>query len=177
MRARTPKTSRRRCPWAESDPLMTRYHDEEWGVPVHDDRLLFEFSDPRRGASRLKLANGLAQAGPLSRGLSIGLLQPGLRGYDARKVRALLGDPGIIRKPPAISATISNARAFLAVRQKFGSFDAYLWQFTGKERTKQNMLSARTKGCALPVRGIGRDEQGSADSADSTLRDQQSVMR
>lgn len=119
-----------RCEWCSSDPLYQRYHDEFWGVPVHDDRTLFEM---------LTLEG--AQAG-LS-WITILKRQEGYRaafdnfdpqivaGYDADRVAALMQDARIIRNRAKIESTIGNARAFLGIQAEFGSFDAYIWGFVG----------------------------------------------
>jgi DNA-3-methyladenine glycosylase I len=126
--------SRRRCDWAVSD-LMIRYHDQEWGVPVHDDRLLFEFLILEGAQAGLSWETVLRKRERYREVLD-GFDAAWIAKYDARKVRTLLADPGIIRNRLKISATISNAEAFLAAQREFGSFDAYLWQFTGT-KTKQ----------------------------------------
>ena len=128
-RAGTQQPSRRRCDWAGSD-LMIRYHDEEWGVPVHDDRLLFEFLILEGAQAGLSWETVLRKRDRY-REVFGGFDAAKIAKYDARKVQGLLADPGIIRNRLKISATISNAQAFLAVQREFGSFDAYLWQFTG----------------------------------------------
>ena len=134
-RAGAVKASRRRCQWAKSD-LMIRYHDEEWGVPVHNDRALFEFLILEGAQAGLSWETVLRKREHYRKvfdhfdAAKIAL-------YDAKKVRALLADPGIIRNKLKISAAISNAQAFLAVRREFGSFDAYLWQFTGGKTLKR----------------------------------------
>lgn len=120
---------RKRCQWA-STPLMTEYHDNEWGVPLHDDRALFE----------LLLLEG-AQAG-LSweiilrkregyRAAFDGFDARAIARYDRRKVKRLLADPGIVRNGLKVAAAIGNAQAFLDVQKEFGSFDAYIWGFVG----------------------------------------------
>ena len=117
-----------RCPWPANDPLMLRYHDEEWGVPVHDERTHFEF-----------LVLEGAQAG-LSWTTILGKREgyrKAYRGFDPRAVARftaksaarLLADPGIVRNRLKVESSIGNARAFLAVQQEFGSFDRYLWGF------------------------------------------------
>jgi DNA-3-methyladenine glycosylase I len=121
--------SRRRCVWAQSD-LMIRYHDEEWGVPVHDDRTLFEFLILEGAQAGLSWETVLRKR-ERYREVFDNFDAEKISGYGAKKTRALLADPGIIRNRLKISATISNAKAFLAVRQEFGSFDSYLWEFTG----------------------------------------------
>jgi DNA-3-methyladenine glycosylase I len=114
---------------------MIRYHDEEWGVPVHDDRLLFEFLILEGAQAGLSWETVLRKR-ERYREVFDGFDAERIAQYDEQKVGALLADPGIIRNRLKISATISNAQAFLAVRREFGSFDAYLWQFTGG-KTKQ----------------------------------------
>jgi DNA-3-methyladenine glycosylase I len=118
----------KRCGWCEGDPLMQAYHDEEWGVPLHDDRKLFEFL----------ILDG-AQAGLSWR--TILYRREGYRKafyhFDARKmarmgpkdVRRLMKDTGIIRNRLKIHSAIQNAKAYLAVQKEFGTFDRYLWQF------------------------------------------------
>jgi DNA-3-methyladenine glycosylase I len=123
------KPSRRRCHWAQNE-AMARYHDEEWGVPVHDDRVLFEFlilEGAQAGLSWETVLRKRERYREVFDGFDVSTIAK----YDARKVRALLSDPGIIRNRLKISSTVSNARAFLEVQREFGSFDAYIWQFTG----------------------------------------------
>src|SRR6202041_4045058 len=111
-----------RCAWARSD-LMIRYHNEEWGIPVHDDRLLFEFLILEGTQAGLSWETVLRKR-ERYREVFDGFDATKIARYDARKVRALLADPGIIRNRLKISATISNAQAFLKVQSEFGSFDA-----------------------------------------------------
>jgi DNA-3-methyladenine glycosylase I len=109
---------------------MIRYHDEEWGVPVHDDRTLFEFLILEGAQAGLSWETILRKR-ERYREVFHQFDAEKISRYDSRKVRELLADPGIIRNRLKISATISNAQAFLAVQREFGSFDSYLWQFTG----------------------------------------------
>jgi len=109
---------------------MIRYHDEEWGVPVHDDRLLFEFLILEGAQAGLSWETVLRKR-ERYREVFDGFDASKISGYDAKKVRALLADPGIVRNRLKIAATISNARAFLSVQDEFGSFDAWIWRFTG----------------------------------------------
>jgi DNA-3-methyladenine glycosylase I len=134
-RAGVVQAPRRRCPWAKSD-LMIRYHDEEWGVPVHDDRSLFEFLILEGAQAGLSWETVLRKREHY-RKVFDGFNAARIAEYDAKKVRALLTDPGIIRNKLKISSAISNAQVFLAVRREFGSFDAYLWQFTGGKSLKR----------------------------------------
>jgi DNA-3-methyladenine glycosylase I len=116
-----------RCPWATNDRAI-RYHDEEWGMPVHDDRRWFEFlvlEGAQAGLSwdtiwkkRERYRTVFDQFDPAA-----------VAGYDQRKVEALLGDPGIVRNRLKIGSAIQNARAFLEVQKEFGTFDAYIWRF------------------------------------------------
>jgi DNA-3-methyladenine glycosylase I len=127
--AGTQQPSRRTCHWAQSG-ILARYHDEEWGVPVHDDRVLFEFLILEGAQAGLSWETVLRKRDRYREVLD-GFDATRIARYDARKVRALLADPGIIRNRLKIASTISNARAFLDVKREFGTFDSYIWQFTG----------------------------------------------
>jgi DNA-3-methyladenine glycosylase I len=116
---------------------MVRYHDEEWGVPVHDDRRLFEFLILEGAQAGLSWETVLRKR-ERYREVFDGFDAAKIAQYDTRKARALLADPGIIRNRLKIAAAISNAQAFLAVQREFGSFDAYLWQFT-RGKTNQRV--------------------------------------
>jgi DNA-3-methyladenine glycosylase I len=118
-----------RCPWP-TQANMIRYHDEEWGVPVHDDRIWFEFLI-LEGAQAGLSWNTILQKRERYREVLDGFDPAKVARYNARKVKQLLADPGIVRNRLKISSTILNAKAFLAVQKEFGSFDAYIWQFTG----------------------------------------------
>ena len=132
----------KRCGWELTDPLMIAYHDEEWGVPVHDDRKLFEF-----------LVLDAFQAG-----LSWAIIlrkREGFRkafhGFDPRRIARytekdaarLLSDPGIIRNRLKVAATIHNARRFLEVQKEFGTFDAYIWGFVGGRTIRNRFRSLK----------------------------------
>jgi DNA-3-methyladenine glycosylase I len=119
----------KRCFWAKS-PLMIEYHDREWGVPVHDDRVLFEFLILEGAQAGLSWETILNKRENYRRAFDRFDARKIAR-YGAAKVRALLKDAGIVRNRLKISATISNAKAFLAVQKEFGSFDKYVWQFVG----------------------------------------------
>jgi DNA-3-methyladenine glycosylase I len=118
-----------RCAWSGSD-LMRAYHDTEWGVPLHDDRGLFEFLVLEGAQAGLSWATVLAKRENYRRAFD-GFSAERIARYDGRKVAALLKDAGIIRNRQKIAAAITNARATLEVREEFGSFDAYLWRFVG----------------------------------------------
>jgi len=118
----------RRCHWAQT-AAMVRYHDREWGVPVHDDRRLFEFLILEGAQAGLSWATILNKRQNYRRAFD-GFDAAKIARYDARKVRSLLRDAGIVRNRLKIAASISNARAFLKTRKEFGTFDRYIWQFT-----------------------------------------------
>jgi len=124
----TTATSFIRCAWAGNDPLMVRYHDEEWGVPVHDERLLFEFLVLEGMQAGLSWQTILRKRENFRQAFDN--FDPVLIAqYDEQKVAALLANPGIIRNRLKIAGAIQNAKSFLAVQQAFGSFDAYIWRF------------------------------------------------
>ena len=117
-----------RCAWVSDDALYIAYHDEEWGVPVHDDRVLFEFLILEGAQAGLSWITILKKRENYRRVLDDFDVNK-IALYDTAKVRALLADPGIVRNRLKIAATTQNAKAFLAVQKEFGSFDAYIWQF------------------------------------------------
>jgi DNA-3-methyladenine glycosylase I len=124
------KKAKRACAWAGDDPLMRRYHDEEWGVPAHDDNRLFEFlilEGAQAGLSWKTILNkreGYREA-------FAGFDPARVARFTGRRRTILMQNPGIVRNRLKIESTISNARAFLEVRKEFGSFDAYAWGFVG----------------------------------------------
>ena len=122
-----------RCAWVSSE-LSIRYHDEEWGVPVHDDRKLFEFLILEGAQAGLSWSTILNKRENYRKAFA-GFDPRKVARYDRRKIEQLLGDPGIVRNKLKIASTIANAKAFLAVQKEFGSFDRYIWQFVdGKPR-------------------------------------------
>ncbi len=131
---------------------MVRYHDREWGVPVHDDRLLFEFLILEGAQAGLSWETVLRKR-ERYREVFDGFDAAKIVRYNRTKVRALLGDPGIIRNRLKISSAISNAEAFLALQREFGSFDAYLWQFTGGKSKRNAWRGAKS----VPVRTAESD--------------------
>jgi DNA-3-methyladenine glycosylase I len=153
-----------RCPWKTKDPLLLRYHDEEWGVPVHDDRLLFEY-----------LVLGGTQAG-LSWSTVLKKREAyriAFDGFDPRRVARygeakmewLLANPGLIRNRNKLQSAVENARAVLAVEEEFGSLDRYLWGFVGgrpiqnawpRRGTRSRRGGGSTMKCdRIPAWGIG----------------------
>lgn len=121
---------------------MIAYHDEEWGVPVHDDRLLFEFLILEGAQAGLSWETILNKRENYRRVFDKFDAKKVAR-YDKRKVRKLLADAGIVRNRLKIAATISNATAFLAVQKEFGSFDKYIWQFVDSRPRKNNIRTSR----------------------------------
>jgi DNA-3-methyladenine glycosylase I len=135
-----------RCRWAKN-PLNIAYHDEEWGVPLHDDRKWFELLILEGAQAGLSWDTVLRKR-ERYREVFDGFDPEKVAGYGAKKVRQLLSDPGIIRNRLKIAATMSNAQAFLKVQQEFGNFDAYVWRFvngTPKQNAWKRKLPARTK--------------------------------
>lgn len=125
-----------RCFWAGTDPLYLSYHDQEWGVPVHDDRTIFEFlilEGAQAGLSWITILRkrenyraAFAQFDPEK-----------VARFDDQKIAELLGNPGIVRNRRKIESAVLNARLFLKVQEEFGAFDRYIWQFVGG-RPKKN---------------------------------------
>jgi DNA-3-methyladenine glycosylase I len=140
-----------RCGWANTE-LSIRYHDKEWGVPVHDDRLLFEFlilEGAQAGLSWNTILNKRDNYRAAFDGFDPRLVAR----YGRRKVQQLLADEGIVRNRLKIASTIENAKAFLLVQREFGSFDAYIWRFVeGKPR-----VNTRTALSQLPARTAESD--------------------
>ncbi len=118
-----------RCPWATIEPSIT-YHDEEWGVPVHDDRLLFEFLILEGAQAGLSWITILKKRKNYRKAFD-GFDAAKIAGYGLREEKRLLADEGIVRNRLKIAATIQNAKAFLQVQEEMGSFDRYLWSFVG----------------------------------------------
>jgi DNA-3-methyladenine glycosylase I len=131
---------KRRCAWVSNDRRMIDYHDREWGVPLHQDRKLFEFlvlEGMQAGLSwstilnkRASFRKAFSQFNPVA-----------VACFTARDTRRLLGDPGIIRNRLKIEAAINNAQRFLEVQKEFGSFDRFIWQFVGGKPVKNERRS------------------------------------
>lgn len=120
--------SKQRCAWAGSDPLYRGYHDAEWGVPVHDDRLLFEFLVLEGAQAGLSWITILKKREAYRRAFQ-GFHPEVVAGFGEDRMALLLADPGIVRNRLKIASARANARAVLALQEEFGSFDAYLWRF------------------------------------------------
>ncbi len=125
--------ARTRCEWASAaDPLVVTYHDEEWGVPVHDDRTLFEFLVLEGAQAGLSWATILRKRENYRKAFG-GFDPEKVSRYDETKVERLLSDPGIIRNALKVRSAIQNARSCLLVQKEFGSLDSYLWRFVRGE--------------------------------------------
>ncbi len=118
-----------RCGWAKS-PLYERYHDTEWGVPVHDDRLLFEFLVLEGAQAGLSWETILKKRENYRRAFD-GFVVEKVAGYGENKIAALLQDAGIVRNKLKVNSAVTNAQAFLKVLEEFGTFDSYIWRFVG----------------------------------------------
>jgi DNA-3-methyladenine glycosylase I len=141
-----PKTNLIRCAWP-SDELSILYHDQEWGVPLHDDRGLFEFLI-LEGAQAGLSWDTILRKRENYRAAFDGFDAEKIARYDRRKVERLLRDEGIVRNRLKIASAIRNAKVFLAVQKEFGSFDQYVWQFVGGKP----LVNARRLGKKIPAR-------------------------
>jgi len=123
-----PKEIPGRCPWANSDPLYIVYHDTEWGVPVRDDRLLFEFLILEGAQAGLSWITILKKRENYRKAFD-GFDPAKVARYKPAKIEALLSNPGIVRNRLKVNAAVQNAQAFLAVQKEFGRFSDYIWNF------------------------------------------------
>ena len=135
-----------RCSWCGNDPLYVAYHDKEWGVPVHDDRTLFEFLTLEGAQAGLSWITILRKRENYRKAFA--RFDPGkVARFDKRKRERLLEDPGIVRNRLKVESTVDNAKAFLKVQEEFGSFDRYVWRFVDGE-PKRNRFRKHT---AIPA--------------------------
>lgn len=122
--------NKQRCAWSGKDPLYCAYHDREWGVPLHDDRALFEFLILEGAQAGLSWITILRKRENYR--AAFDHFDPErIARYDANKIESLLANPGIVRNRLKVEAAVNNAQKFLAVQEKYGSFDAFIWQFMG----------------------------------------------
>src|SRR5256712_11250466 len=140
-----------RGPWATTEPNIT-YHDEEWGVPVHDDRLLFEFLILEGAQAGLSWITILKKRDNYRRAFD-NFDSRKIARYNSRKIEKLLGDPGIVRNRLKIASAVGNAKALLSVQEEFGSFDNYIWTFTGGKP----ILNHRKSLAEIPARTPASD--------------------
>ena len=153
--------SRARCAWART-PLSIAYHDEEWGTPVHDDRVFFEFLVLEGAQAGLSWETILNKRENYRKAFAS--FDPArVARFTAARLERLLLDPGIVRNRLKVASTVRNAKAFLAVQREFGSFDAYVWRFVGGAPR----INTRRSVADLPA----RTEQSDALSRDLLARD------
>lgn len=127
----------KRCNWATSDPLYIDYHDKEWGVPVHDDKVLFEFLILEGFQAGLSWITILKKRRDFRKAFDNFNVKKIIL-YDKRKIKELMNNSLIVRNSLKINGAVQNAKAFIEVQKEFGSFDKYIWQFT-EGKTKQNL--------------------------------------
>jgi len=139
-----------RCGWASlDDPLYREYHDGEWGVPVHDDRVMFEFLVLEGAQAGLSWGTVLRKRENFRRAFD-GFDPARVAQFDRRRVKRLLDDPGIIRNRRKINSAVQNAKAFLRVQDEFGSFDSYVWRFVGGRSKVNHWRSVKEMPAATP---------------------------
>ncbi len=151
MKPESAEAARVRCAWARNE-LAIAYHDEEWGVPVHDDRTLFEFLILEGAQAGLSWDTILQKRENYRKALG-GFDPARVARYDARKRQQLLRNPGIVRNRLKIASTVDNAKAFLRVQEEFGSFGRYVWQFVGG----RSLVNARQSMKEVPARTAESD--------------------
>lgn len=142
MHDQPPEAHPRRCDWCGSDPLYIAYHDAEWGVPLHDDRALFELLLLEGAQAGLSWLTVLRKRENYRQALD-GFDARKIAHYDARRLASLLRNPGLVRNRLKIRSAVQNARAFLDVQEKVGSFDRYLWQFIGGQPRQNQWRSMK----------------------------------
>jgi DNA-3-methyladenine glycosylase I len=125
------------CPWPSNDPLMTKYHDKEWGVPLHDDKKLFEFMLLDAFQAGLSWKTILHRREGFRKAFA-GFDPQKIAKFDEAKIIELMKDEGIIRNQLKIRSSVTNAQAFLQVQKEYGTFDKYIWQFTGGKTIVNN---------------------------------------
>src|SRR4030095_676708 len=150
-----------RCPWSGTDEIYVKYHDEEWGVPVHDDKLLFEFLILEGFQAGLSWRTILYKRENFRKAFDNFNAEKIAR-YNKRKIESLLKNACIIRNKLKVNAAVTNAKAFLNILDKYGSFDKYLWQFTGGKVIKNKWKSmkeipAKTKESDLMSKTLLKD--------------------
>ena len=141
---------KKRCDWTGDDPLYIAYHDEEWGVPLHDDQQLFEFLILEGAQAGLSWITILKKRNNYRRAFAnfdpVQVAQ-----FDQAKRQELLANPGIVRNQLKIDAAISNAQAFLRVQEEFGTFDAYIWRFVDGQPIQNRWTSLSEIPAQTPI--------------------------
>ncbi len=135
-------TTVNRCPWAGNDPLYVAYHDREWGVPQHDDQVLFEFLILEGAQAGLSWRTILHKRENYRRAF-LGFDSRRVARFTPAKIERLLEDPGIVRNRLKVTSAADNARAFLAVQKECGSFDHYLWDFVGSSQIQNKFRTPK----------------------------------
>lgn len=143
-------TSVARCEWNLNDALLTRYHDEEWGEPLHDDRQLFEFLALDGMQAGLSWNTILRKRENFRQAFDHFEIER-VAGYNETKVQELLANPGIVRNKAKINAIIQNANRVIAIQQEFGSLDTYLWSFTGGVTIQNSWLTLAEIPATSPI--------------------------
>jgi DNA-3-methyladenine glycosylase I len=138
------------CDWVGNDPLYRTYHDREWGVPVHDDRLLFEFLILEGAQAGLSWITILRKRDAY-RAAFAGFDPKVVAGFDGTKVAELLANPGIVRNRLKVESAVTNARSFQKVQEEFGSFDAYQWRFVDGRPIRNAWRSIKEIPASTPV--------------------------
>ncbi len=133
---------KKRCGWVTADPLYIRYHDEEWGRPVHDDRTHFEFLILEGAQAGLSWSTILRKRENYRRAFE-GFDPAKVARFRSARIEALLHDPGIVRNRAKVTSAVGNARAFLEVQREHGSFDAFAWSFVGGKPIRRRRRSLR----------------------------------
>ena len=142
-----------RCPWPGDDELMLRYHDEEWGTPLHDDTALFEFLSLEGAQAGLSWRTILHKRAAFQRAFH-GFDPAVVAGFGSSDVDRLMGDSGIVRSRAKLEAVVHNARLVLDAQREFGSLDAYLWSFTdGRTLRAEGVLSSEMVPATTPESG------------------------
>ena len=154
-------SSLQRCGWPSMDvPIYRDYHDKEWGVPIHDDVLLFEFLVLEGAQAGLNWYIILKKRESYRKAFD-GFDPEKVARYDAEKVNELLGDPGIVRNRRKIESAVKNAKAFLRVREEFGSFEDYVWRFVGGKPKVNKWRSLKEIPAVTPeARAMSKDLVG-----------------
>lgn len=139
-----------RCPWCGDDPQYVRYHDEEWGVPVHDDRQLFEMLSLEGAQAGLSWLTVLRKRDNYRNALD-GFDPEVVARYSPSRIDALVADAGLIRHRGKLESTVTNARALLSIRESHGSFDAYLWDFVDGQPIRNRFRSMSEVPASTPL--------------------------
>ncbi len=146
-----------RCAWSTTDPLLSEYHDREWGAPVHDDRRMFEFLTLEAAQAGLSWLTILRRREGYRRAFA-GFDPQEVARFGEEEIARLLADPGIIRNRLKVRAAVNNARAFLKVQEEFGGFSAYLWSFVdGRPRVNGWTSQSQIPATSLESDALSRD--------------------